>query len=374
VTLLQRYFWQQALWPLLMALSALTALALLTQSLSTLDLIVENRQSALIFFKITLLALPQLIAIILPLATFMAILYAFNRLTVDSELMVAKASGFSPWQITSPALRLASYAMIFHLIINIIVQPLAFRHMRQALFEVRTDVASQMVQAGDFISPTPGLTIYAQDVLPNGHMRDVLIYDIRDSERPLTYIAQSGILIQNNQYARFVLLNASYQQVQDDKSLRVLEVDRDEIDLTEILTADPVMRLKASDRFLHELLRPDSRQFTHEHQRAELLSEGHARLSAPLYNIGLTLLALSFLIRGQYQRMGYGRRITICAVIGFSIRLLGFSIASAAEKNAALNSLQYGLPLALCFACAWYLLNRRRAQALHKMILPVKWS
>ena len=47
--LIQRYLWTQALWPSLLALAALALLALLTQSLQTLDLIVENRQSALTF-------------------------------------------------------------------------------------------------------------------------------------------------------------------------------------------------------------------------------------------------------------------------------------------------------------------------------------
>jgi len=76
MALLQRYFWTQALYPLILSLSALAALALLTQSLQTLDLIVENRQSGLTFLYITVLALPQLISIIMPLAVFMSTLYA----------------------------------------------------------------------------------------------------------------------------------------------------------------------------------------------------------------------------------------------------------------------------------------------------------
>ena len=94
--LLQRYLWSQAFWPTVLTLAALALLALLTQSLQTLDLIVENRQSALTFLKITVLALPQLIGIILPLAVFMASLYALNRMNSDSEIIVAKAAGASP--------------------------------------------------------------------------------------------------------------------------------------------------------------------------------------------------------------------------------------------------------------------------------------
>ena len=117
--LIQRYFFRQTLMPLLLTLAALSVLALLTQSLSTIDLIVENRQSAWTFFKITILTLPQLFSIIMPLAVFMAVLYALNRLNVDSELVVTKAAGYSPWQIAVPALHIAGWAMIAHLIINL---------------------------------------------------------------------------------------------------------------------------------------------------------------------------------------------------------------------------------------------------------------
>lgn len=362
MTLLQRYFWRQSLWPLLITLAALTTLALLTQSLSTLDLIVENRQTALTFFKITLLALPQLIAIILPVATFFAVLYAFNRLNVDSELMVTKASGVSPWQIASPALRLASYAMTAQLIINILAQPFAFREMRHALSDIRNDVAAKMVQAGNFITPIDGLTFYAREVFPNGYMQDILIYDDRNSDEPVTYMAKTGYLYQNEGQTRFILNTASYQIVKDDKSLDILEVERDEIDLTDILAASGPTHLKASDRFLHELLRPDPETLRDTRQAREFLAEGHGRLSMPLYNIALTLLALSFLIRGPYQRTGYHRPITICSIIGFSVYLASFAIQSAAKGNPALNSLQYGLPLALSLICLIALLFRNPRQ------------
>jgi len=356
VTLLQRYFWRQTLWPLLISLMALATLALLTQSLSTLDLIVENRQSAFIFLKITLLALPQLMAIILPLATFLAVIFAFNRLNIDSEIIVTKASGVSPWQITSPALRLASYALIAHLIINILVQPFAFREMRHTLTDVRNDIAAKMVQAGSFISPTDGLTLYAQDVHPNGYMVDILVYDNRNSDDPVTYMAKNGYLHQQNGQTRFILNTASYQIVKEDKSLDILEVERDEIDLSDLLDASAPTHLKTSDRFLHELLKPDPETLRGDWQAREFLAEGHARLSAPLYNIALTLLALGFLIKGTYQRTGYTRPIAICAIIGFSLYLISFALSAASEDNPALNKLQYALPLTLSLICLTYLL------------------
>ncbi len=372
MSLLQRYFRTQALWPLIISLSALAALALLTQSLSTLDLIVENRQSAFTFLYITVLALPQLIGIIMPLAVFMAALYALNRLNVDSELVVAKSIGTSPWQISSPVMRVATSAMIAHLLINLWIQPFSFREMRKELLSVRTDVASQMVRPGEFVTPTPGLTVYAREILPNGNMKDVMIRDARGDSNPSTYTAKAGILTRGEDSARLTLKNGVIQQLENDNSLKPISFESYQINLTEIMALDAVLRLKTSDRFLHELLRPDPREYASRQFRKSLLAEGHARLATPLYNIALVLWALAFMVRGQLQKLGYGRRIAICAFTGFVIRLSGFAVASAAEGDVALNAFQYAIPILVSTLSLAYILQPARARGIRHMFKPVR--
>ena len=364
MTLLQRYFWTQALYPLILSLSALAALALLTQSLQTLDLIVENRQSGLTFLYITVLALPQLISIIMPLAVFMSTLYALNRLNMDSELIVAKASGFSPWQIASPALRLGMYALMAHLIINLVIQPFAFSQMRGEILKVRTDIASQMVRAGEFVTPTVGLTVYAREIAPDGAMKDVIIYDERDDSGATTHTAKSGYLTRGEDSARLILKTGNVQQVLDDGSLDLVAFDDYQIDLSDVMAMDSVLRKKPSDLYLHELLRPDNRVYANRKYRRELKAEGHNRLATPIYNLALVMLALCFMIRGEHQRMGYGRKIAVCVAIGFVIRLVGFGLVSAAESDPGLNVVQYALPLGVCAGCTWYLLRRRRIRGI----------
>ena len=357
---LQTYFWHQAFWPLVITLLGLSSLALLTQSLSTLDLIVENRQSAWTFFKITVLALPQLVGIIMPLAVFIAVIYAVNRLNVDSEMAVAKSVGSSPWQISNPFVRLACYAVIAHLFLNLVIQPLSFRTMRTELLKVRTDLASQMVRPGEFVTPTIGLTVYAREVLPNGELSDVLIRDARETEVS-TYTAKSGYITRSQDSARLTLENGIIQQLEENGDFTPITFNRYQIDLSDIMTADANLRLKPSDRFLHELFSPNANDRAHRKFYFALIAEGHARLSTPIYNIALTLIALAFLIRGQFQRMGYGRRIAVCALTGFLVRLGGFSITAASEANMALNPLQYIWPISVSVLCLLFLLSRKRA-------------
>lgn len=365
VTLLQTYFLAQTRRPLILSLAALTSLAILTQSLQTLDLIVENKQSGLTFLKITFLALPQLVAIILPLSVFMATLYAINRLNMDSELVVAKAAGVSPWKIAKPIIYLSVYAMIAHIIINLILQPYSFRQMRAEVFKVRTDIIAQMVVEGEFISPLQGLTVYARRVETNGRLTDVIIYDARNADLPnntaITQTAQSGEIQRADEKIALRLRNGAVQKLLPDGSLDIVEFEDYIVDLTELTRTDQILRLKASDRYIHELfkpnLNPNSGDTQYNRRKNEYLAEAHARLSTPLYSPALALLALCFLVRGPHQRMGYVRKITLCAGLGFILRLSGFGLTSTAEANPYLNIVQYGLPLGIIFICIIYLLN-----------------
>ncbi len=358
--LLQRYLFGQAFWPTVLALSALALLALLTQSLQTLDLIVENRQSALTFLKITGLALPQLIGIILPLAVFMAALYALNRMSGDSELIVAKAAGASPWQIGSPLVRLGVFAMMIHLLITLVVQPASFRQMRTEILKVRTDLASQLVTAGEFVSPARGLTLYAREITQGGELEDVIIRDGRDPDGVQTHTAKTGVVQRTPIGAALLLRDGAVQERLEDGTLDVVEFQDYRLDLSDVLSADTRLRLKASDLYLHELLRPDPASFVYGSQRAEFAAEGHSRIAAPLYNVALVILALCFMIRGEHKRLGYGRTIIVCAVTGFLLRLAGFGMTSAAEGNVALNALQYAVPGGVIVLGTLYLMRRRK--------------
>ena len=369
---IQTYYRNSALVPLLLTIAALSVLALLTQSLKTIDLIVENRQSAGTFLTITALALPQLIGLILPIAVFIAGLYALNKMNVDSEIVVAKAAGYSPWQIASPVLRVAIYAMIVHLIINLFVQPFSQREMRKAILDVRTDLASQLVRPGEFNTPAPGLTVYTSAVLQSGQMSDVLIYDSRDPENPSTYTAKSGAINTVNGKAVLIMRSGNVQYgtagfaPDDEREIRIVGFDDYQFDLSEVMTLDPTLRLKTSDQYLHELLRDDRSDYARRQFYEERLAEGHMRLATPLYNIALMMIAVSFLVRGEFKRMGYGRRIAIAALIGFLIRLSGFAIESAAEDDVAMNAFQYAVPVMTIIVCIVYMNGRKQAKTLFK--------
>src|SRR5215469_2830844 len=171
--LIQRYLFRQLLGHTLLATAALTGVAVLTASLSALDVLVNDRQSPLVFAEITLLATPQIVAMILPLAVCVAGFVCLNRLHTEQEIVICFAGGMSRWDVASPAIRVAILVAIVNLVINLWVQPICFREMRTVLQAVRTDLATTLIRPGEFTHPSPGLTVFAQSMDDTGLIKNL---------------------------------------------------------------------------------------------------------------------------------------------------------------------------------------------------------
>ncbi|HEX2818089.1 MAG TPA: LPS export ABC transporter permease LptF [Phenylobacterium sp.] len=343
--LIDRYLLRQLLGPTLLAIAALTAVALLSQSLTGLDLIVNQRQSAIVFLDVTLLYMPQLINMILPIAVLVAALVALNRLHTEQEIVVCFAGGMSRWRVISPAMRLAGTIAFLALLMNLWVQPVAYRALRDVLFEVKTDLAATLVREGEFTTPVPGLTVYAQTIDSKGEMHNLFINQMKDDGTAYTYTAATGHIATRNGEPVLMLKDEATQHFSPRGVLEYLTNSEYPFELNQLNNADEMVQYKFSDRYLHELLFPDLQQDWEKKNRKALLAEGNGRLATPLYNIAFMAMALSAIIGGGFSRLGYVRRIAIVFAVAALVRILGFVAQSASEANVWVNVLQYAIPL-----------------------------
>ncbi|VAV93458.1 hypothetical protein MNBD_ALPHA06-576, partial [hydrothermal vent metagenome] len=317
------------------------------------------------------LALPQLFAIVLPFAVFVAVAYGIQRLHTDNEVMVVYASGMTGWQVISPVLRTISYAVLLNLVLNLFVQPVAFRSMRETIYEVRSDLASAIIRPGEFVSPAVNLTIFARE-LKNGVMSDVFIHDGRDQEKPTTFFAKTGVFANVAARPSITLNNASRQTLSADGILEFLEFSSTSFELNGVIDPQGELFYKYSDRYISELFNPDPNNVWEMQHVKNLRAEGHYRMSSPLYNYTLGLLALVALLAGNFSKMGYGRRLITFGVVALLVRLLGFTLASAAESNEILNIAQYGLPIGVSGLCLWLLFRPKPAPPVAALELAAK--
>jgi len=348
--LIERYLFRQLLGPTVLATLALGGVGMLSQSLGALDVIVNQGQSALVLIKITLLGMPQLMVMILPIAIFVAGLVALNRLHTEQEIVVCFASGMSRWRVIAPAIYLAVGATLITLFINLWIEPLSERALRQELFRVRTDLAASLVRVGQFNQPARSLTVYAQSSDQGGRLRNLFILEEKPDGGDTTFIADHGKVTTRNGAPVLVMWDGSNQEFSPTGVLNYLKFGEYTFDLKDFLSTDELINYKISDRYLHELLFPDLQQDWERRNRVKMIAEAHNRLSAPLYNIAFVAMALAAVIGGPFSRLGYGRRILLVGAAAGAVRILGFGAQAACESNVWFNLVQYALPLG---ATAW---------------------
>jgi lipopolysaccharide export system permease protein len=356
--LLDRYLFRQLLGPTLLATLALGTVGVLSQSLEALDVIIKQGQSAFVLAEITLLAMPQLLAMVLPIAIFVAGLVALNRLHTEQEIVVCFASGMSRWRVIAPAMRLAVGAALITLVVNLWIAPLCERAMRVELFKIRTDLAASLVEPGQFTEPSPGLTVYAQDAAQDGTLRNLFVLKEKVGGGDTTFIAASGKLGKRNGAPVLTMRNGSSQEFSKAGVLNYLKFDEYTFDLSDFMSAKDAVTYKVPDRYLHELLYPDLTQAWERQNRVKMLAEANARLATPLYTIAFMAMALAAVIGGPFSRLGYARRIVAVGAAAGLARILGVGAQALCDSAVWANVLQYAIPLAAGF-WAWRQLFRQ---------------
>lgn len=343
---LSNYVLRQLVGPIALFSFLLTAVVWLSQSLRLLDLIINRGQSAPTFVYLTFLMLPGLLVIILPLAYLVGTLYGLNKLNSDSEIVAMAAAGYGRWQMAVPVLWAAVGVMALTYLCTLWLMPLGQRTMKDKVLDIRADIGAAILSEGSFNTPAQGLTVFIRELTPDGHIGGILVHDNRDAARPITYIAQGGVLAQTPAGARLIMQNGTIEQ--SDKGgakLSVLKFERYVFDLDQFASRSGEAMREIHERYLGELFWPKFQKEPGQKVRNILTAEGHNRLAEPLYALTFAFIALAAITRGRRARGAYALRLTIASVVAGGLRILGYGVQSIGARHPELNGLMYLVPL-----------------------------
>jgi len=356
MTLIQGYLFRQIGRPVVAACAALAGIGILSQSLDQLEVIVERGQSVWVMVKLTLLAVPQLLAVIIPIGLFVGALIALTRLQREQELTAVFASGVTRWSAIRPAVWIAIIAALLTLFVTTVGQPWAQRQARAEAFAVRTDLAAVLVEEGEFVRGPGGLTVYVQQIEQNGLLKNLFVYML-DGEDAVTWDAAEARFGRIDGRPVLTMVNASTTRYSSRGVLTYGSFAQTVVDLSPYAAVTDRVRYKPTDLYLTQLFNPSPGDLERVGSAGELMAEGQMRLSAPFYALLAMALALTAIIGGPFSRTGYGSRIAKAAAAFLIVRVAGYGIVSASAWNSWLNVFQYLLPI-LATAVALRLLFR----------------
>jgi lipopolysaccharide export system permease protein len=197
--------------PFVFALAALTSLMLLSQIAKKFGALVGKGLPWTVIAEVFGLSVPFIVAMTLPMAVLLAVLYAFSHLAADNEITAMRASGISVYQILLPVLAWGVFMSGFNFVFVDQVLPRSNARLRNLLidigrkkptFELREQVINEVPPSQYFLR--------ANRIDANtGRLREVTIYDVGgDASRRIIY-ADSGLM--------------AYAEGQTDLSLRLFD-------------------------------------------------------------------------------------------------------------------------------------------------------
>src|SRR5947208_9636056 len=211
MNVLDRYILRQCLGIMVFVTAVLTVTVWLAQSLRLVDLIVNRGLSAEIFAFLALLILPRFLDIVLPIGVFIAVLFVFNRLTSESELVVMRSAGLSHLALAKPVLLLAGIAFFVLMSLSAYFLPASNRAFKDLQFEIRNRFVSSLIQEGTFTTISDKLTIYIRSRDDRGEVTGLFISDSRDPHNPVTILAERGVFVDSPNGARIVMVHGNRQ-------------------------------------------------------------------------------------------------------------------------------------------------------------------
>lgn len=320
----------------------------INRAVGLFDDLISDGQSALVFLEFSLLALPNVIRLVLPISAFAATVYIVNRLTQDSELVVMQATGFSSFRLARPVLYFGLIVALMMLILMNVLVPQSRATLSARSAEISQNVTAQFLKDGTFMHPAKGVTLYIREITDLGELRDIFLADDRGATERTTFTARSAILARGDSGPKLVMFSGMAQTLtREGARLAVTRFEDFTYDLGAVLGASGPKRRVMEELPTLALFSPSEALLTETRSsRAEFLYEAHSRIGQPFLGMAAALVGFAALLLGAFSRFGLWRQIIFSVLLLIVIQMINVAASGAGAKDEALWPLAYAAPAA----------------------------
>ncbi len=184
---------------------------LMFQALRLTEFVLVHGVSYLTLAKLILFLSTSFLPVILPMSLLFTVLFIYNRLSGDSEILAFYTLGLNVWTLSLPAAVLATCVGVVSGFTSFYWGPWGNRQFEVLIEKLGQMKAETAIKGGTFSEGFFDFVIYANRVdAKKGQMFDVFLYDERDQNNPFTIIAKEGIIIHEStetEHRGFLLLS-----------------------------------------------------------------------------------------------------------------------------------------------------------------------
>jgi lipopolysaccharide export system permease protein len=336
-----RYIFRQSLGLTLVVTVALSAALWVISALRLIQMVVDRGNGLGIFFELMVLELPTILQYVIPIGCFIGVLFTYNKMIGDSEMVVMRACGLSQSMLARPALLLGACGVAVMFAISVYFLPASKNALKDLEFVIQNQFTAVFLQEGTFNTVSNTLTIYVRTRNAAGELSGLLMSDTRDPTKPVTLTAENGVIVQVDGNPRVLMRNGTRQTWDTvKKNLDVLTFDTYSLNLDEFRDAPGARVLQADERYLPDLFNPQGVD-NDPTLKQRLIVEGHNRLVAPLFCLTHVLVALACLLTGELNRRGQAKRMAVAFIIVTGLVTLSLVTTNLANRSLSAIPLMY---------------------------------
>lgn len=354
---IDRYIMRQIVTVAVFATAVLCIAVMLVQSIRLMDMIVNRGLPLGEFAYMASLLVPRFLALVMPIALFGAVLFTYNRMITDSELVVMRSAGMSAGVLARPAVLVSLGAAVVSYAMTLYLMPVAAQEMRFHIEKNRSQWGAALLHEGRFTTVGDSITLFVKE-REGSELFGLFYHNKEDPNAPYTIMAERGAVVETDDGPRVLVMRGSRQSFQDGQ-IHYVEFDRTSIDISGPGSASRATWPQPEERLLPDLLWPDLSDANDREYRNNLIAEAHNRLATPLLPIAYTVIALAFVLRSGFSRRGNIEAI-LGAVAAMTLVLVGhMTIASQAAQNLEIIPLIYANSILPALIALFFILRPR---------------
>ena len=317
------------------------------RAIGLFDQLISDGQSALVFLEFTLLTLPYVILIVLPISAFVAAVYVTNRLSADSEMVVLQTAGASALRIGRPVIFFGLLVALLVAVLAHVLVPAARSELAGRSQEISKDITAQFLKEGQFLHPTSDISVYIRNITDLGELEQLFLEDSRDPEAVVTYTAERAFLVRAETGPRLVMRDGLAQTFRPETGrLSTVAFVDFAYDIGALIKTGGVRNRDLRELSTPVLLNPTPTELASAHgELADFLFEAHDRFAKSLLAIVVPLMGFATLMLGGFSRFGVWRQVIIAVVLIILVQMVSNIAEETARKDAALFWLAYAGPL-----------------------------
>jgi len=327
VKVLYRYILQEILGPFLLILSVFLFVLLMGRMLKIVEMIVRQGVSALEVLQLLFYLIPSFLPLAIPMATLIAGVISFSRLSADMEITAMKASGISLYQMLPPVVAFSGVMSLVTLYFTLHGAPWGAYAFRELGLQLARKHVSVALKEGVFNEIVPGLILYAERIrLEDGFMEGIFIHDHYSSQLPVEILAAKGRILSGGEGAGSSSLalmlekGTIYQTSVKERKMRKTEFESYEVvmELPDPSSGGKLKGQRPEELTFSQIISSiENRLAKGKKPSRNLLMEVHKRLAIPAGCFIFGILALPLSMQSNPRGRSHGFLLGMGAILTY---------------------------------------------------------